>query len=215
MFCGKCGAPNADNAEFCAECGTKLKKSQPTGTGFVPGNKNQNRKVGMIIVAAAMIFIVVLGVSIFGGKKGYKDTVQKFVDAVFNADAEGIIRLVPEEMIDYALVISGYDVDDREKMIDELQEELWEQRDTLESYVGDEWKISCDIISAEDITGDDLDAIKDRYSSIGVNVSASKAIEAEVTVKAKEAKNSDSLDIYLIKVGPLWYLDMMRMVNLY
>ena len=92
---------------------------------------------------------------------------------------------------------------------------LWDQRDTLESYVGDEWKISCDIISAEDITGDDLDAIKDRYSSIGVNVSASKAIEAEVTVKAKEGENSDSLDIYLIKVGPLWYLDMMRMVNLY
>ena len=26
MFCGKCGAQNADNAEFCTNCGAKLKK---------------------------------------------------------------------------------------------------------------------------------------------------------------------------------------------
>lgn len=25
MFCGKCGAKNADNAEICTECGARLR----------------------------------------------------------------------------------------------------------------------------------------------------------------------------------------------
>ena len=55
MFCGKCGAENQDNAEFCTNCGAKLNKGVKTNTVAVslPNKNNKDRKVGMIAVWCA------------------------------------------------------------------------------------------------------------------------------------------------------------------
>ena len=215
MFCGKCGAQNTDNAEFCTNCGAKLKKSsQTTVPVSVPNQNDKNRKVGMIAVAVAAVVVIILGVVLFGGRS-YKATVEKFVDAQFDANAEAIFDLMPEKMIDYALEQDGYDSDDLDDLIDDANETLQDQLDSLDSYLGEGWKISYEILDTEDIKGDDLDDIKDAYEDADVKVSAAKDVEIEITVKADETEISNSLDVSLIKVGRSWYLDVMSMGNLF
>ena len=216
MFCGKCGAQNAENAEFCTNCGAKLKRNAPTtaATVSVPNQNDKNRKVGMIAVAVAVVVVIILGVVLFGGRS-YKATVEKFVDAQFDANAEAIFDLMPEKMIDYALEQDGYDSDDLDDLIDDANETLQDQLDSLDSYLGEGWKVSYEILDTEDIKGDDLDDIKDAYEDADVKVSAAKDVEIEITVKADETESSNSLDVSLIKVGRSWYLDVMSMGNLF
>lgn len=216
MFCGKCGTQNADNAEFCTNCGAKLNKSAPAKTAAVsiPSQNDKNRKVGMIAVAAVAVVVIILGVVLFGGRS-YKATVEKFVDAQFDADAEVIFDLLPENMIDYMLEEDGYDSDDLDDLIDEANETLQDQLDSLDSYLGEGWEITYEILDDEDIEGDDLDDIKDAYEDADVTVSAAKNVEVELTVTADETESSNSLDISLIKVGRSWYLDVMSMGNLF
>lgn len=216
MFCGKCGAQNADNAAYCMNCGAKLKKNAPTTTATisVPNRNDNNRKVGITAVAVAVVVIIILGIVLFGGRS-YKATVEKFVDAVFDANAEAIFDLMPEKMIDYALEQDGYDSDDLDDLIDDLNETFQDQLDSLDSYLGEGWKISYEILGSEDIKGDDLDDIKDVYEDADVKVSAAKNVEIEITVKSDESEMSNSLDVSLIKAGRSWYLDVMSMGNLF
>lgn len=216
MFCGKCGAKNADNAEFCTNCGAKLNKSASTKMDAVSvSNQNdKNRKVGIIAVAVVVVLVVIIGIFLFGGRS-YKSTVEKFVDAEFDANAEAIFDLMPEKMIDYGLEQDGYDSDDLDGLIDNLNEELQDQLDSLDDYLGEGWKTSYKILNTEDIKGDDLDDIKDAYEDADVKVSAAKNVEAELTVTSNETESSNTLEISLIKVGRSWYLDVMSMGNLF
>ena len=215
MFCGKCGAQNADNAEFCTNCGAKFKKSSSEKKVLtVPDQNDKNKKIGIIAVSVIVIIIAVIGSVLLGGRS-YKSTIEKFVDAEFKADAEAIFDLFPENMIDYALEQDGYDSDDLDDLIDDANETLQDQLDSLDSYLGEGWKISYEILDTEDIKGDDLDDIKDAYEDADVKVSAAKDVEIEITVKADETESSNSLDISLIKVGRSWYLDVMSMGDLF
>lgn len=216
MFCGKCGTKNADNVEFCTNCGAKLNKSAVTkSTAVSVANQNdKNRKVGIIAVAVAAVIVVILGVLLLGGRS-YKATIEKFVDAQFDANAEAIFDLMPQKMIDYALEEDGYDPDDLDYLIDELNEELQDQLDSLDSYLGEGWKITYKILDDEDVKGADLDDIKNAYEDAGVKVSAAKSVEVELTVTSDETESSNSLDVSLIKVGRSWYLDAMSMGNLF
>lgn len=216
MFCGKCGFKNADDAEFCTNCGAKLKKSAQKRVSAVSmaGQNARNRKVGMIAVAAAAVLIVLLGVFLFGGRS-YKATIEKYVDAQFDADAKAIFDLMPEKMISYALEQDGYDSDDLDDLIGDANEDLQDQLDSLDSYLGEGWKVTYEIVDEEDVRGDDLDDIKDAYEDADVKVSAAKNIEIELTVTADETESSNSLDVSVIKVGRSWYLDVMSMGNLF
>ncbi len=216
MFCGKCGAQNSDNAEFCTNCGAKLRKSIPTKTSAVSVSTqdDKNRKVGIIAVAVAVVFVIILAFVIFGGRS-YKTTIDKFMEAEFDADAKAIFDLMPEKMLDYAMEQDGYDSDDLEDLIDEVNEELQDQMDSLDSYLGEGWTSSYEITDEEDIKGDDLDDIKEAYEEADIKISAAKDVEVEITVTSDETESSNSLNISLIKVGRSWYLDLMSMGNLF
>ena len=216
MFCGKCGAKNADNVEFCTNCGAKLSKGTvpKTTAAAVTNQDDKNRKVGMIAVGIAAVAVVIFCIFLFGGRS-YKATIEKFVDAQFDANAEAIFDLMPAKMIDYALEQDGYDADDLDDLIDDANEDLQDQLDSLDRYLGEGWKVTYEIVDEEDVKGDDLDDIKDAYEDADVKVSAAKNVEIELTVTADETESSNSLDVSVIKVGRSWYLDVMSMGNLF
>lgn len=216
MFCGKCGAKNTDNVEFCTNCGAKLNKSTSTRTAAVSlvTQNEKNRKVGMIAVAVIVVLVIILGVVLFGGRS-YKATVKKFVDATFDADAKAIVDLMPEEIITYALEQEGYESGELNDFIDEGDEALQEQLDSLNGYLGEGWKISYNITDEEDVKGEDLDDVKDAYEDVDIKVSSAKNVEIVITVSGDETESSNTLDISLIKIGRSWYLDMMSMGNLF
>lgn len=216
MFCGKCGTKNADGATFCTGCGAKLNGEQTakSGTSIAVNPNDKNRKVGIIAVAVVAVIISGLIIALFGGRS-YKATVEKFVNAQFDADAEAIVELIPEKMIVYALEEEGYDDDEIDKLIDEANEELQDQLDYIDKYLGEGWTVSYKILDVEDVTGDDLDDLKDDYEDIDIKVAAAKTVEVELTVKAGETESSNSLDISVIKVGRSWYLDMENMGSVF
>lgn len=68
MFCGKCGTQNADNSEFCTNCGAKLKRSNSEKRSLtVPAQDDKNKKIGIIaVVIIAVIIIAIIRVFLFG-----------------------------------------------------------------------------------------------------------------------------------------------------
>jgi hypothetical protein len=214
MYCGKCGEKNSDDAVFCVSCGAKLEGGQALkgNTTIELSQNDKNRKVG--IIAVVVIVIAVIGIILgLSGGRGYKAAIKQYIDATFDGDAESIMELIPEEMINYLIEDEGYD--DEDELIEELDEELQYTLDSLEKYLGEDWKVSYEILSTEDVTGEDFDDLKDYYEEMGVKVSASKKAEIEVTVKSGETEMSNSADIALIKIGHSWYMDMVSMGSLF
>ena len=215
MFCGKCGAKNSDNAQICTNCGAKLKKSNSKKRIHTdPIQDAKNKKIGIIAVVTTIIIIVIIGTFLFGGRS-YKSTIDKFINETFNANGEAILDLMPEKMIDYALAEENYDSDELEDLIDDIDDELQEQVDYFDKYFGEGWTVSYEIVSEENVTGDDLDEIIDKYDEVDVEVSEAKKVEVEITVNASETETSNSLHVPLIKSGRSWYLDAMSMGSLF
>lgn len=218
MFCGKCGAQNADNAEFCTNCGAKLKKSSSEKKVLtVPNQNDKNKKIGIIAVSViAIIIAIIIAVigSVLLGGRSYKSTIDKYVDASFDANGEALLDLFPDKMLDRALAENNYDSDDLKGVIEDINEQLQDQMDALDNYLGEGWKISYEITADEDVKGDELDDIKSAYEDVDIKVSAAKNIEVEISVKGDETE-SITLDVSLIKSGRSWYLDIMSMGSLF
>ena len=216
MFCGKCGVKNADDATFCTGCGAKLNGGQmgKNNTPVVANSNDKNRKVGMVAVIVIVVIVIVLIITLFGGRN-YKTVIKNFVNAQFDADAGAIFELIPEQMVSYALEEEGYDDDELDEFIEEINEELQDQLDYIERYLGDGWDVSYEILLVEDVTGDDLDDLKEDYEDIDIKVSAAKTVEVELTVKAGETETSNSLDVSVIKIGRSWYLDLESMGGIF
>lgn len=211
MFCGKCGVKNADDAQSCTGCGAKLNGGQlannSTSTVARPGNKN--KKVGIIAVAVIAVVVIALIIGIFGGR-GYKSTVNKFLDATYNsADCKAMFKQMPDEVTDYVLEDAGYEDDELKLFIEEMNEELQDSLDYYEEYFGEDWSVSWEILSVEDVTGRDMKDLRDDYEDedIDIEISAAKTVEVEVTITGEYGEVSNSIEIPVIKVGRSWYID--------
>ena len=142
------------------------------------------------------------------GKKLQKDN--RYICNV--ADAQSIVELLPEKVVDKALEETGYS---KTELVDEANDSLKKQVDSLDQSLGDDWKLSYKMTNVEDVTDDDLDDLKSNYEDINVKVSAAKTVEVEFTLKGDETEVSNSLEISVIKVDRSWYLDLYTMGNLF
>lgn len=231
MFCGNCGTQNPDNAAFCKRCGSQLRKQTRThstnSNGLTVKKRPQGRRPSgrsasqqkdatklVVIAAIAMIAIIVLGTAfwMFGGRS-YKATVKQFVNAQFDVDAEKLMKLIPDGVIEYMLDEEGFD--DLDEMIDEANDNIQSQINSIERYLGKDWSVSYKIISVENMLSEELEKLKKTYKKCDVKVSAAKTVELELTVKAGETENSNSMDLSLIKVGNSWYIDVDSMGSLF
>lgn len=213
MFCGKCGAENDGGSVFCCECGEPLNDGQKKPGNAVADVKlvNKNRKIGIITSAVIVAVLLIVIFNLFGGR-GYKTTVKKFFEASIKADAKTMIKLIPEGMLEGAQEEEGWD---REELKKKLKEELEEEKDSLESTLGDKWKMTYKIHKSKDVSGKDLKELKKDYGEYDVKVTAAKNVEVEVTVKGKDIKNSTTIEIPVIKVGRNWYLDLDNMGKIF
>lgn len=220
MFCGKCGTKNFDGAMFCKECGAPIGTAQKGSDKLaaVPSysirSSQRNRIVGIAAVGIVAVVVIVLLFALLGGRS-YKSTVTKFLDATFKADAKTILSLMPDDMVDYMLDDIGYDRADMNDVLDELSEELQDQIDYITRYFGDDWTVSYEILSAENISAKELRELKSDYEEYDVAVSAAKNVEVTVTVKAADMETSNTIKIPVVKVGRAWYLDVENLDNIF
>ena len=160
---------------------------------------DRNRKVQ--IAAVAIAIIVELGIIVFLlSGRSYEETANQFVDAVFNADAKAISKLVPAGDV----AEEEYD-----KIVEELEEYLQSQVvDAIESYVGEDWKVTHRVLSVENLSFEELKELRELYkNTCDIRVSDAKIVEMELKTNAKDYDNSEIVYIHLIKVGSSWYID--------
>ena len=201
MLCKKCGTENPDGAKYCSKCGKALNEKSTA---------KKNREKG-IVLALCVIVAVVLLVYTLGGRS-YKKTIDTFVTSQFAVDAQSIVELLPEKVLDKELEETGYS---KTELVEETNDSLKKQVDSLDQSLGDDWKLSYKMTNVEDVTDDDLDDLKSNYEDINVKVSAAKTVEVEFTLKGDETEVSNSLEISVIKVDRSWYLDLYTMGNLF
>lgn len=201
MLCKKCGTENPDGAKYCSKCGKALNEKSTA---------KKNREKG-IVLALCVIVAVVLLVYTLGGRS-YKKTIDTFVTSQFAVDAQSIVELLPEKVLDKELEETGYS---KTELVEETNDSLKKQVDYIDQYLGDDWKLSYKMTNVEDVTGDDLNDLKSNYEDINVKVSAAKTVEVEFTLKGDEIEISNSLEVSVIKVDRSWYLDLYTMGNLF
>ena len=201
MLCKKCGTENPDGAKYCSKCGKALNEKSTA---------KKNREKG-IVLALCVIVAVVLLVYTLGGRS-YKKTIDTFVTSQFAVDAQSIVELLPEKVLDKELEETGYS---KTEQVEETNDSLKKQVDYIDQYLGDDWKLSYKMTNVEDVTGDDLNDLKSNYEDINVKVSAAKTVEVEFTLKGDETEISNSLEVSVIKVDRSWYLDLYTMGNLF
>lgn len=201
MLCKKCGTENPDGAKYCSKCGKALNEKSTA---------KKNREKG-IVLALCVIVAVVLLVYTLGGRS-YKKTIDTFVTSQFTVDAQSIVELLPEKVLDKELEETGYS---KTELVEETNDSLKKQVDYIDQYLGDDWKLSYKMTNVEDVTGDDLNDLKSNYEDINVKVSAAKTVEVEFTLKGDETEISNSLEVSVIKVDRSWYLDLYTMGNLF
>lgn len=201
MLCKKCGTENPDGAKYCSKCGKALNEKSTA---------KKNREKG-IVLALCVIVAVVLLVYTLGGRS-YKKTIDTFVTSQFAVDAQSIVELLPEKVLDKELEETGYS---KTELVEETNDSLKKQVDYIDQYLGDDRKLSYKMTNVEDVTGDDLNDLKSNYEDINVKVSAAKTVEVEFTLKGDETEISNSLEVSVIKVDRSWYLDLYTMGNLF
>lgn len=201
MLCKKCGTENPDGAKYCSKCGKALNEKSTA---------KKNREKG-IVLALCVIVAVVLLVYTLGGRS-YKKTIDTFVTSQFAVDAQSIVELLPEKVLDKELEETGYS---KTELVEETNDSLKKLVDYIDQYLGDDWKLSYKMTNVEDVTGDDLNDLKSNYEDINVKVSAAKTVEVEFTLKGDETEISNSLEVSVIKVDRSWYLDLYTMGNLF
>ena len=201
MLCKKCGTENPDGAKYCSKCGKALNEKSTA---------KKNREKG-IVLALCVIVADELLVYTLGGRS-YKKTIDTFVTSQFAVDAQSIVELLPEKVLDKELEETGYS---KTELVEETNDSLKKQVDYIDQYLGDDWKLSYKMTNVEDVTGDDLNDLKSNYEDINVKVSAAKTVEVEFTLKGDETEISNSLEVSVIKVDRSWYLDLYTMGNLF
>ena len=164
MYCTKCGKQNEDNAKFCVACGEKLDGTQGQSTAYQMGinmpyqaKKKSHKKavIGITVVAVILILIISAGTS--GSGRGYEETVDKYLTAQFDGDAEAVFEMIPEKAVDYLAEEADYDKDE---MIQEVNKSLKKQMNQIDKYLGNDWEISYEITETEDVKGDNLSDLK-------------------------------------------------------
>ena len=177
-----------------------------------PKTKSKKSLYGIIGIAAAAIIAVVVilfAVKSLGiGGRSYEKVVDKLVTTVFSGDLRATMDLIPSKMIDQELANEGISRDELNDQIDEQSEMMKNQMKSVEAYAGANWKVTHEILSAADVTGEELEKVKSDYAAANVKVSAAKNLEVKLTLKGDKDQDSNNINIMVIKVGNSWYLDV-------
>lgn len=209
MFCGNCGAKNEENATFCHACGAPLTTTEKKvdGLGQITIRQKQTNIKAIFSIVAVVVVVALIGFWLFGGRS-YEKTIDKYFDASMNGDVNAILDLLPPGMMEKAMEQQGYSDQDMEEFIAQAESELQSQISSLDTMMGENWKLDCEVLSDTDITGDELLDIQNVYNEYAVKVKAAKTVDVTVSIKFGEQERTQDMEMTVVKVGRSWYLDM-------
>lgn len=208
MYCGNCGTKNDDTAAFCQACGSPLTAAPGANAGAAAMSQRQaDRKKGIIAVVAAVVVIALVGWLLFGGR-GYKATVEKFFEACMDGDVQGVLELIPNDVIESTMESQGFDKGDMQNFVNQAENELKGML-AIGGAIAGNMDLNIDITGEDDITGEQLRTLQTEYKDkYNVKVKEAKTVNVNVSLDSGILSGAQDLEIPVIKVGRSWYLDV-------
>jgi len=216
MFCGSCGAKISQDSQFCQQCGSPVgqgkRLSSASRTALSP-KPSVRKKHGKHIVAALLVIaVIVAAVALFGGR-GSNAVVKQYIDASITGDFTKMWKLFPKEVqegiLDLMEETFGVEVEDISEVAGLLEDRFDDMRESAEEEYGKDLKYSYEIVEERDLSTLELKELKRGLQYVGaddIEIDAGKYVDAELTLKLKDEKVTQTLTICVIKIGRSWYL---------
>lgn len=201
-YCTNCGN-ELHGEKFCTKCGTK------TGIDVAPEVvaslpvKKEKKFIGKFIAILVVLGIVITGFMLLTSRS-YEALVKDYVKATINGDAEKIVSLMPESLVDY-IAEEEYDGDKKE-MIYDLEDEFDDMVEQLEDYGVDLKTISYEILEVEEMDEDEIDDLCDEYRRAELKIKEGKELKVELKIPMDGQERTNSIYIDVVKIGRSWYL---------
>ena len=207
MYCGNCGAQNPDGAAHCGNCGAPLNTGAQGGAVAASAKKNRNIgiaiTVGLVVVVVAAVLIIIFAVG--GGSP--KSVAEDMLEALFDGDLDKIVKMVPDELIKG--IAKEEDMTTREAR-EELSDMLEDEFDGVFDYIS-MMDVSVKATGEDDYDSDELDDVKDDYADYDVKVKSAKTVEVKVSMEFLGQKQTEELDVPVVKIGGDWYVDFINL----
>lgn len=217
-FCPNCGRKIEDETKGCPVCDAKKETASQTNEPLTSNFNNNfgvenkpkpagNKNFGIIIGAAvALILVIVLIVSVTGGKP-YEKALDNFFSITMTGKLDKLKDMAPPSYWEYVEEEYDVDVDD---MIDELEDTMDELIEEIEDEFGKNIKLTYKVTDADRFDEDDLkdvkDEMKDNYDISKKSVTDAYELEVELKMKGSEDSDEDEVEIYVVKIDGKWYV---------
>ena len=160
------------------------------------------------IVSILVIAVCITSIFVFSNDQGSpKKTVNKYVEAVVDGDAEEIIEIM------YPKSIIRRIVSDRDMTMEEFEESLEDNLEYMEDknreMYGRNLRGRVRILSSETLDREEVRNREERIkASYDVNIDISRAVklECELTLSGSRGSEVDEETITLYKIGKKWYV---------
>ena len=206
-FCSNCGTEMGDE-QFCINCGAKATDNYIVQNNYGENNVSKSRNSGKGVFSAIIVIVLICAIGIGGlwffGGRSYQSLVKTYVDASMNGDAKKLVSLLPEGRIQ-DMIDSWYD--DKDAIIEDLQEDLDDSLSQIKNILGNNYKISYNILDEHDYKGSEFVEFKEDYlNEYDTKISAAKELTVELVVSSKGQERSKEVTFTVIKVGHSWYI---------
>ncbi len=202
--CTNCGAQMADDATFCANCGTAVQAEViPAAPAAAQKPALDIKKLLPIGIGAVALIIVIALIAGIAGS-GYKNPV-KYYEQMLNGNFKNIEKIIPEKAIEESE--EDIDFDD---LVEEAEEEYELYLEELEEDYGDNVKIDIKITDKDVLKEKKLnnirDGLKDNYDIPKKSVTKAYKLELELSIKGSDDEETDDLDVIVAKIDGKWYM---------
>lgn len=200
-FCTHCGHELHDE-NFCTKCGTKT--SNDTNSNPLTTICDPKFKKPLFVFIAIIVFGITILCCVLLSPRSYTELIDDYVTASVEADAEKLISLIPDSLIDY---IAEEEFDgDKEEMIYDLEDTLDVFVDQLKDRNVDLKTISYEITEVEEMDEDDIDDLRDEYRRANLKIKEGKKVTIELKIPFDGQEKTRSIYIDTVKIGRVWYL---------
>lgn len=237
-FCPNCGAqiqqekvPEPAGADYGQQAASEG-YVQPAGTEYQQGaaqNPKKNSNVAVIIVCiilGAVVLIaaatgIFLGIKFFGKEAGkdfslpftekesvYTDPLDVLIEGLEQQDGDALMSAFSEGTIGVLEEQSGYT---REEIADLFEELFVGAMGEMQVEPG-AYQVDYEIVQTEEITGSDLDDIREEYNEYVTDEEIEEAKKLEIHLKVgiealSDETYEDTLEIQVIRINGKWYID--------
>lgn len=208
MFCGKCGAQNAEGAAFCEECGAALKKS-PEGLGTAAkGGKRKDKNLLLegavaFAIVAALIFAAVLVNR--GGKSTPEAAAENMINVLFSGDSKAFVDLLPQKLAK-AMMKEG-DFKNKAELAEAFSGSM---DDVVELVKGSGVKLTAKAVgrSAGNVDTAALKSARKTYGEYGMEATSYAYVDVELTARVEGEKVTVPVNyVPVVMIDGSWYVD--------